>query len=135
MLNISFTRPGRTGRVNYARLSAIADGWESCWSDALALELNFMLEELGFTHRRDYPLVPCVGNGARCWTDASFEPGDPFPKMKMCAIVANNSSKRGVVLDAPGWFFEYFEPRLSQISVGELFAVMLFFFTLCLNLL
>ena len=48
--------------------------------------------------------------------------------MKICAIVAIDSSKLGVVMDAPPEFFRYFQPRLSQIAVGELFAVLLAFY-------
>ena len=73
-------------------------------------------------------MVGSVKSRTRCWTDASFEPGPPFPKMRMCAIVANDSSRVGIVVDAPLGFFEYFEPRFSHISVGELFAVMIAFY-------
>ena len=66
--------------------------------------------------------------GARCWPDASFEPASSHngtPKMKLCAIVANSSSKWGVVCDVPPAFYEYVIPRSTHITMGELLAVCL----------
>ena len=62
-LNLSFTRPYRTGRVNYPALSAIAEGRLSEWCHAIELELSFNREELDMLHRRDYPLVGSLKGG------------------------------------------------------------------------
>ena len=45
----------------------------------------------------------------------------------MCAIVANNCSKVGIVCDATDAFFKMLVPRNTQIAIGELFAVVLVF--------
>ena len=85
---------------------------------------------LACEHTRVYPLVQSPTLGARCWTDSSFEPdsGDRgFPTMRLCAIVANSSSRAGVVCDVPAAFYPLLSPRKTQISVGELWAVLLAF--------
>ena len=45
----------------------------------------------------------------------------------MCAVVTNNRSKVGVACDATPSFPGHLCPRLTQIAVGKIFAVMLAF--------
>ena len=45
----------------------------------------------------------------------------------MCAIIANDSAKIGVVYDAPPEFFDKLIMRESQIAIGEMFAIFLAF--------
>ena len=45
----------------------------------------------------------------------------------MCAIVANNNARVGVVCDATPSLFAALSPRLTQIAIGEIFAVILAF--------
>ena len=127
LLNLSFTKPSRTGRGNYHALNALADGFSGGWSHALELEMTFIRFELGSEFCRECPLIKCVGKQTRCWSDASFDDGVDGPSMKMCAIVCNNSSKCGVVCDASSAFFDALCPRATQIMAGELFAVILAF--------
>ena len=47
--------------------------------------------------------------------------------MRMCAIVATQSSARGVVCDVPPALYPLLVQRKSQIAVGELLAVCLAF--------
>ena len=47
--------------------------------------------------------------------------------MRMCAIVANDSARVGVVCDATPSLFAALAPRLTQIAVGEMLAVLLAF--------
>ena len=102
LLHLSRACGGKSGRFALCSLGEIANGLESNWNDPLELELKFITAELSEIIPKSYRLAPQVVMGAKCWTDASFEPGSfpgDFPKMKLCAIVANQSSKCGVVCD------------------------------------
>ena len=79
--------------------SAFAEGWASGCNAALALELEFIAYDLELEHSMGYPLLSAPRSDTRCWTDASFEPGPCGPSMRMCAIVANNCAKIGVICD------------------------------------
>ena len=108
-------------------LNAIADGSAGGWYEVLALELEVIAFELELEHSRGYPLIDSPKPDTRCWTDASFEPGAGGPQMRMCAIVANNCGRIGIVCDATREFFSSLVPRSTQIAIGELFAVVLVF--------
>ena len=47
--------------------------------------------------------------------------------MKLCAIVANHSSRVGVVATVPDALYPFLLPRSTQIVIGELLAVCLAF--------
>ena len=127
LLHIAATRPGRTGRGNYHHVAAIAEGFETGWSVPLEIELGFILLDLEDDHTRFYPLVPAPVLGPRCWSDASFEPGHPIPKMRLCAIVGTSSHAEGVVCDIEAHTFSSLIPRSTQIMMGELLGVVLLF--------
>ena len=120
--------PGRTGRGNYRFLFDIADGLTHTWSPGLATELRFIVHDLSIKHRRCYPLSPLPTNGPRCWSDSMFEPSTvegQCPTMRICAIVANDSAKAGIVCLMPKELFPLLQTRETQISIGELLAVCL----------
>ena len=128
LLHIAFTMPGRTGRGNYRALSDVADGNLKVWSDSLDIELDFVLHSLSLIHRRYFPLLPPLDSGPRCWTDAMFSPAsatEPCPTMRVCALVANGSSRAGIVCLMPPALFPLLCVRSTQISIGELLAVCL----------
>ena len=93
----------------------------------LEIELEFILLDLDDEHSRFYPLVPAPTLGPRCWSDASFEPGYPHPRMRLCAIVATSSAACGVVCDIEAHTFSALTPRTTQIMMGELLGVVLLF--------
>ena len=103
-------------------LGAIADGHEFVYSHDLEFELLFALDELSAPHSRAYPLTKPLHIGPRVWSDASFEPL-PHPSMRICVIIANQSSKEGVVCDVPNELFAMLIPRKSQIMFGEIYAI------------
>ena len=122
LLHLSATREARTGRGTYPLLGSIADGNTVGWCTQLDIELRFILFGLSEPHCRTFPLTPTLDLGPRIWSDSSFEPGSPCPVMKLCTIVANHSSKAGIVCLAPPWLFPLLCERKTQIAVGELFA-------------
>ena len=127
-MHIASACGGKSCRFSLCALGDIANGLVSKWSDCLELELFFTAAELKDITPRSYKLSPNIRVGARCWTDASFEPAAAHggaPKMKLCAIVANNSSKWGVVCDVPPAFYSFVIPRETHITMGELLAVCL----------
>ena len=130
LLHLASTRPARTGRAYRQALSALADHGGPTWSVDLEIDLNFILLDLEYDHRRNYPLCPSTKGGPRVWSDASFEPrpmDQGGPKMRLCAIVANDSSRAGVVADVPLEFYSFLEQRETQITMGELLGVCLAF--------
>ena len=86
-----------------------------------------MLYSLSETHTRTFTLSPCIPSGPRMWSDASFEPGIPYPSMKLCTIVANDSSRVGLVCSAPAELFGLLCERKTQIAIGEMLAAIFAF--------
>ena len=127
LIHLAGASAGKTGRSNHFNLGLFADGILSGWSDLLEMELIFLIEELAEPKCRKYRLSPCIEEGCRCWTDASFEPSDTFPKMRLCVIAANGSSRQGVVCDIPAELYPLLDPRKTQIVIGEMLAVCLLF--------
>ena len=117
----------KTGRSNPFNLGLFAEGVLSGWSDLLERELIFLVADLAVPKARKYRLSLSHMDGCRCWTDASFEPSDSFPKMKLCAIAANGSARLGVVCDIPNELYPLLEERKTQIVIGEMLAVCLLF--------
>ena len=127
LIHVGGASAGRTGRSNHFNLGLFAEGVLVGWSDLLERELIFLLEELGRPKARKYRLSNQIEMGCRCWTDASFEPTDLFPKMRLCAIAANSSARVGVVCDIPDELYPLLVPRKTQIVIGEMLAVCLLF--------
>ena len=97
-MNFSFTKPARTGRGNYQELRALTYGHTtSGLSQALDIEFLSIRFEFDAEFCRDYSLVGNLNNDVRCCSDSSFDDGLDGPRMEMCAIVCNNSSRRANV--------------------------------------
>ena len=127
LIHVGGGSAGRTCRSNHFNLGLFAEGVLVGWSELLERELIFLLEELARPKARKYRLCNQIDVGCRCWTDASFEPTGTFPKMRLCAIAANNSIKVGVVCDIPEGLYPLLVPRKPQIVIGEMLAVCLLF--------
>ena len=119
------TRPDKTGRLPIPAFDALAEGKDAGWSEELLLDLLFLREQLSEVYIRKYPLMAAIEVGPIIWPDASFlTDAHGVPHMRVCCIVANLSSSKGVVYDTDVVFFSKLHQRYSQIGIGELMGVL-----------
>ena len=134
-LHLALTRPGKTGRLPIPAIDALAEGKDAGWSEDLLSDLSFLREQPAEVHIRKYPLMAAIEVGPRVWSDASFSvDAHGIPHMRVCCIIANGSTAKGVVYDTSVRFFSMLASRKSQIGIGELMGVLVFSQTLSVTI-
>ena len=91
------------------------------------MNLRFALSTLDCSHRRLYALNELRRAEKFAWADASFALVAGKPAVRLYAIVANQSTKVGVVTDVPQQMYSEWAERETYIALGEMLAVILLF--------
>jgi hypothetical protein len=124
MMHVGQCRPGRLGRATLTAVSRIADGHADNWSFQLEWDLHFALDSLRQHHAKTYPLADMRLRRVTGFSDASYEPREGKPFMRIAALVSDGSISEGVVADIEWDIIDVLIERQTQILVAELLGFM-----------
>jgi hypothetical protein len=90
-------------------------------------DLHFALAALKLPHAKSYPLADLRLKRITGFSDASYEPQEGKPFMRICAIVTDGFHSEGVVADIEWSIIDALISRKTQITIAELLGFMALF--------